>query len=91
MVMQTIRAVANEYGVHRATVVRWITSGIHGQKLNAQKVGGNWRVSPDAAADFFARCTEKATGENIPAVESPGDVAKRIEAARKAIRRMSNN
>ena len=91
MKLLSLAQVAHEWGVHRATVARWVTNGIHGERLAATWVGGRLRVMPEAAADFFARIAERANGDNIPAVESAGDVARRVEAARAAIRKFSNN
>lgn len=89
MKLLTLAQVAHEWGVHRATVARWVDRGILGERLPALRVGGRLRVREEAAADFFARITERASGDNIPTVESAGDVAKRIEAARAAIRAAS--
>jgi hypothetical protein len=87
----SLAQVANEWGVHRATVNRWVSHGIHGERLAALRVGGRLKVREEAAADFFARIAERATGDNIPAVESAGDVMRRVEAARAAIRAASKN
>jgi excisionase family DNA binding protein len=41
--IMTTRQYAEQYGVSSSTVSKWIRSG----KINAQKIGGKWFISPD--------------------------------------------
>ena len=79
---------ASKYRVGRATVYRWIRHGIDGIKLGCQRVGHQWRIEQCEADLFFGRLRERAMGGNVPDVPAnrPGDLAKRIEAARERLK-----
>lgn len=44
------REVSEKLNVSRPTVLRWLRTG----KLEGFRVGGRWRVTPEALADFLA-------------------------------------
>lgn len=61
----TTGQVAKRLSVHRDTVYLWITRGVQSRtggvaQLAAQRVGGRWKVSEQALADFLAACQGQA-------------------------------
>ncbi len=69
---QTPRQLADELGKDVSAVIRWIRKGVavgpkgsrYRVKLNAYKVGGQWRIPPDAMADFQMAATYPAAGQS---------------------------
>jgi excisionase family DNA binding protein len=53
----SVQAVAARLAINERTARRLIERG----ELSALRVGGQWRVSEDALADFIARNTKPAT------------------------------
>ncbi len=43
--------------VHLSTLLRWITTGCHGRKLQAWRIGRAWYTSEAALAAFFQPST----------------------------------
>ncbi len=59
------RQIADRYGVHPRTVIRWITS----RGLAGQRVGGQWRVPQPVMDDWLTRGRmTAATSTAAPAV-----------------------
>jgi hypothetical protein len=46
----------------RATVVRWITTGVHGIRLNAERFGVRWYCRPADIVHFHSRLDERRGG-----------------------------
>lgn len=46
----------------RATVVRWITAGVGGVRLNAERFGIRWFCRPADIVHFHARIGERKRG-----------------------------
>lgn len=58
----TVDEVADKLGVHTKTVRRYIYSG----KLSAQKIGGQWRVTESALADYVdGSCCTTSKGDGV--------------------------
>ena len=46
----------------RATLVRWITKGVRGIRLNAERYGVRWFCRPADIVQFHARLSERRQG-----------------------------
>lgn len=46
----------------RATLVRWITKGVHGVRLNAERYGARWFCRPADIVHFHSRLSEPRRG-----------------------------
>ena len=55
--------------IHVSTIIRWITRGIGGERLQAVRLGGRWVTSLEALDRFVARLTAgtAASATNPPA------------------------
>jgi excisionase family DNA binding protein len=51
------------YAVSRITVLRWITHGVSGIRLNATRLGGRWRITREDCETFHACVTDAANRE----------------------------
>src|SRR5262249_25638885 len=51
---------------HISTVVRWISKGVQGVKLEAIRLGGRWVTSREALQRFAERLTNVRAGNPIP-------------------------
>lgn len=65
----TAREVATQCHVAISTVNNWINLGVRGVFLAARKLGGCYRIEPDALAEFIAACNadEPAARPRTPA------------------------
>jgi len=72
--------------LHISTLVRWVTKGIGGVKLEAEKCGGRWVTSREALQRFVARLTPCVVA---PSNQSPPDARRHADqvAAEKLSRR----
>jgi excisionase family DNA binding protein len=52
-------AVAKLCGVNVATVIRWITRGVGGDRLRAWRCGGQWRVNRQELVRFLGAITAR--------------------------------
>ncbi len=80
-----VREVAEKKDVREETVVRWITHGVWGIRLNAEPVGNTWRVTVDDLADFDKRLKERRLGPTPSPAPSASDRTKRAKKARKSL------
>ncbi|MCZ2341485.1 MAG: helix-turn-helix domain-containing protein [Bacteroidales bacterium] len=87
----TTGRVATEMGIHPRTVIRWIREGCiapGGQKvyLAARRIGGVYRVLPDAVEQFLVALNPATGGK--PLIETPAERRKRARAAIAEFKRM---
>ena len=72
-------------GVNTSTIFRWVRRGIRGQRLETLFVGGIRMTSREALARFFAATTAAANGTPAPAVRTPRQRERAIEAAEREL------
>lgn len=78
-------------GVHRVTLLRWITRGVRGVRLAATKAGAAWRVKAADLDAFLAECTRLAlAGTPAPVVVAGRTPDAQRERARAALDRIRN-
>lgn len=46
----------------RQTLIRWITHGVHGIRLNAERYGNRWYCRPADVLHFHTRLAERLGG-----------------------------
>jgi len=46
--------------IQKATLVRWITEGVNGHRLKAERFGGRWFCTPADLADLHRRLNESS-------------------------------
>ena len=68
---------AELYGVSRITVLRWITHGVSGIRLNATRLGGRWRITREDCETFHACVTDAANREREKTVRGNSPVIAR--------------
>lgn len=96
----TLKEVAERVGVGPASVWGWITRGFRTEsgviRLPAAKIGWKWKVDPAAVEPFIRRMTAAhlppsaggdARPEVMPAVESPAEERRRIDACLERLRK----
>jgi len=72
--------------VHITTLRRWVTKGSGGVRLEAEKVGHDWFVTPAAVAKFRRECT--ALGQPSAQTTAPaGSPTAGRDTAREYLRR----
>ena len=49
----------------RATLVRWITTGVHGIRLNAERYGVRWYCRPADIVHFHSRLSDRLRREQV--------------------------
>lgn len=52
--------------LHVSTLVRWITKGIGGVRLEAEKCGGRWVTSREALRRFAGHLTSRGVADPAP-------------------------
>lgn len=72
--------------VHVSTVMRWITKGVRGVRLEAVRLGGRW-VSTAEALQRFSDCLTAARYDSDPAVTAT--TASTLKAAERADRELA--
>lgn len=48
--------------VHHNTILKWITSGVRGIRLDAVKIGGRWYTSAESLKKFSVSLTDARKG-----------------------------
>jgi hypothetical protein len=70
----------------RSTIFRWATSGAHGVRLDAVRIGGQWITSIEAVRRFIHASTEaarKVDGDSTPAPRTTAATTSHHAAVRK--------
>jgi excisionase family DNA binding protein len=79
----TIDHAAEKLLVSKVTIVRWITHGAKGIKLEAMKFGSHWRTSEEALQRFGERSTE-APEPSQCSIPTRRDIARREREVQEA-------
>jgi hypothetical protein len=66
----------------KASLIRWVTKGLRGQRLRAELFGGRWYCKPADLADFHRRLNERSGS-------APSDHSRPTADSDKAPRRQS--
>lgn len=62
--------------IQKATLVRWITEGVNGHRLKAERFGGRWFCTPADLADLHRRLNEQSfTADSLHTASRAAEVA----------------
>src|SRR5438445_11302634 len=73
---------------HICTLIRWVTIGLSGIRLEAVRVGGTWCTSVPAISRFFERLAAVQSGEpaaTAPSYRSPSRRQRDVERAEREL------
>lgn len=86
----SVNAICKQCHCVRSTVIDWITRGVDGVRLKAEKIGVRWWVDQSDLDDFKATLTANSlpqTAPPIPEITNQRETKKRAEAAMDRLRK----